>query len=142
MDREDLINRAQRVTAAWNSHDPTQIAVLFSPECTSRDSGMHGARHGREAVVARARLYLGAFADLDFRLSAVNVDGSIVFSRWLAVGTHTGPLNRIPATGRKMEIDGCTVHEFDPHGYIHAETIYWDQAQLLRDLGVLGAPEE
>jgi steroid delta-isomerase-like uncharacterized protein len=137
MERDELIRRAQRVNAAWNSHDPLNVAVLFSPECTTRENGQRPAQHGRQAIVRRAQTYFRAFVDFDTRLAAVNADGNVTFSRWIAVGTHTGPLGGIAPTGRRIEIEGCSVHEWDPHGYVQAETIYWDQAQMLRALGAI-----
>ena len=137
MEREDLIRRAQRVNAAWNTHDPLNVAVLFTPECTTRESGQRPAQHGRQAIVRRAQMYFRAFVDFDSRLAAVNADGSMCFSRWVAVGTHTGELHGLAPTGRRVEIEGCSVYEFDPNGYIQSETVYWDQGALLRELGAI-----
>ena len=58
---------------------------------------------------------------------------------WHAVGTHQEPYHGIPATGRRVEVDGCLVFSFGADGRIMSEISYWDVASLLRQLGLMPA---
>ena len=61
-----------------------------------------------------------------------------VVVRWRSSGTHNGPLAQIPATGRKASNHGCSVMELKKAKITHA-WVYFDNAHLLRQLGVLPA---
>lgn len=59
------------------------------------------------------------------------------FAAWNARSSG-GPLAQIPATGRKVTNRGCTVMEVK-NGKIGHAWVYFDNAHLLRQLGVLPA---
>ncbi len=54
--------------------------------------------------------------------------------RWSFVGTHEGPLDSLPATGRKVELDGISIHRIED-GRV-AET--WEASNTLLFLQQLG----
>ena len=53
----------------------------------------------------------------------------------VARGTHTGPLDGIPPTGRRAEVVGCNVVEIRD-GKIHRERDYYDTMALMQQLGL------
>jgi steroid delta-isomerase-like uncharacterized protein len=85
------------------------------------------------------KLYLTAFPDLHLDMEAILPAGeSHVVVRWRSSGTHKGPLANLPATGRKGSVHGCSVMEVKNQKIAHA-WVYFDNAHLLRQLGVLPA---
>jgi SnoaL-like polyketide cyclase len=52
-------------------------------------------------------------------------------------GTHTGTWQGITATGRSFEVPVCTVYTFGKENKLAGETVYFDSALLLRQLGVV-----
>jgi len=94
---------------------------------------------GHEGARQFFKLYLTAFPDLHLDVEAILPAGeSHVVVRWRSNGTHKGPLANIAATGRKGSVHGCTVMEVKNQKIAHA-WVYFDNAHLLRQLGVLPA---
>ena len=53
-------------------------------------------------------------------------------------GTHRGPFFGIPATGKKAKVRACVLWEFRGD-VLRSETVYYDLATVLSQLGVLDA---
>jgi hypothetical protein len=61
---------------------------------------------------------------------------------FLLRGTHLGPLRGLPPTGRAFECRMCALFLFGPDGdRIVGERVYFDQATILRQLGVAHDPQ-
>ena len=56
------------------------------------------------------------------------------------VGTHDGPLGPFPATGKEFALPLCELWHFDPSGRVVGGDLYYDQASLLTQLGLLPQP--
>jgi steroid delta-isomerase-like uncharacterized protein len=98
-----------------------------------------GCLKGREAFKGLVRTYREAMPD--FRMEVVQQwsEGDTVITRWRASGTQTGALMGIAPTGKRPRpIDGVTLTKF-VEGRIVEDWAVWDQAGLLRELGVLPA---
>ena len=61
-----------------------------------------------------------------------------VVVRWTGSGTHTGELNGIPPTGKKIRVDAITVHRM-AGGKIAETWEVWDTLGFLQQLGVVPA---
>jgi steroid delta-isomerase-like uncharacterized protein len=85
--------------------------------------------------------FLPAFPDLHFEAKRTLVDGDCVVIEWVASGTHEGTLTSasgatIPPTHRQGSVSGVllsTIHD----GKIARERTYWDQVEVLQQLGVM-----
>jgi steroid delta-isomerase-like uncharacterized protein len=55
-------------------------------------------------------------------------------------GTHDGPLGPFPATGRSFTLPLCELWHFDPSGRVVGGDLYYDQASLLTQVGLLPQP--
>jgi predicted ester cyclase len=75
--------------------------------------------------------------DLDIEQMLPAGDSYVVI-RWRSKGTHRGPLANIPATGKSATNHGCTVMELN-NAKVSRAWVYFDNAHLLRQLGVLPA---
>ena len=49
-------------------------------------------------------------------------------------GVHTGTWQALPASGRRFEVEVCTVYQFDDAGMLASEHVYFDVAWLARQL--------
>jgi steroid delta-isomerase-like uncharacterized protein len=61
-----------------------------------------------------------------------------VVVRWTGSGTHTGEINGIPPTGKKIEVDAITIHQMRD-GKIAETWEVWDTLGFLQQLGVVPA---
>jgi ketosteroid isomerase-like protein len=98
----------------------------------------------REALVADMRGRKGAFSDVDLALDAVDALGDKLIAEWRLAATHSGALEldedfQLEATGRRVELRGVLIAEFDGDR-ISRFRQYWDEVALLEGLGLL--PED
>lgn len=91
---------------------------------------------GREAIMARKNVGFTAIPDLKFHVSNRVVHGQQVTVEWLARGTHTGDFPNLPASGRPFSIHGVTVVVRNKEGKIVRESIYFDMAEVHRQLSL------
>jgi steroid delta-isomerase-like uncharacterized protein len=95
---------------------------------------------GPDQVAGFVGAFMDAFPDLKHELVEIlEGDGNVVVEL-VAHGTHTGPLRgaqgEVPPTGNRMALHACNVqHHRD--GQITRATIYFDQMELLGQLGLL-----
>jgi predicted ester cyclase len=66
--------------------------------------------------------------------------GDTVVYTWTGVGTHDGPLatpaGQVPPTGRRGRIEGVLISTVK-NGKIVREETYWNQIDLLAQLGLM-----
>ena len=68
--------------------------------------------------------------------------GDTVVARFTCRGTHDGPLGPFPATGKQFTLPLCELWHFDPDGQVVGGDLYYDQASLLTQLGLLPQPSD
>lgn len=97
---------------------------------------------GPEAVARRYRGLWSALPDLSVRLRRVlSVDTDLAVTEHTLSGTHLGSLFGVPPTGQRVEVDTVVVWEFRGN-QIRGETVYFDLATMLRQVGYLHLPVE
>lgn len=95
---------------------------------------------GPEAVARRYRGLWAAFPDLQVRLRrVVAIEGERAVTEHTLSGTHGGPLFGVPPTGRAVRVETVVIWEF-AGGRIRGETVYFDLATMLREVGALTLP--
>ena len=134
---DNNIQIAREIFAAWNAHDLAAFVKKLDTKTTWESDAFPAPFSGHEGARQFLKLYLTAFPDLHLDIEQILPAGdSHVLVRWRSSGTHQGPLAQIPATGRKASNHGCTVMEVKNGKTSHA-WVYFDNAHLLRQLGVL-----
>jgi steroid delta-isomerase-like uncharacterized protein len=66
--------------------------------------------------------------------------GDTVLCTFSVVGTHDGSLGPFPATGNRFALPLCEMWHFDANGRVVGGDLYYDQATLLTQLGLLPQP--
>jgi steroid delta-isomerase-like uncharacterized protein len=95
---------------------------------------------GPEAVARRYRGLWATFPDLQVRLRrVVAIDGELAVTEHTLSGTHLGPLFGVAPTGRRVQVDTAVIWEFAGQR-IRGETVYFDLATMLRQVGALALP--
>ena len=74
-----------------------------------------------------------AFADQRNRVNAVHQADDVVIVEFDLMGTHTGPLRGVPATGRAFSCPMAALFFFEGEGIV-CERVYFDSATILRQL--------
>jgi steroid delta-isomerase-like uncharacterized protein len=78
---------------------------------------------------------LSAFPDLRFTVEDQIVAGDKVATRWIAEGTNSGPFGTVPATGRRVRINGLILDRV-AGGKVVERWEQWDQGGLMQQLGL------
>jgi steroid delta-isomerase-like uncharacterized protein len=66
--------------------------------------------------------------------------GQTVVCTFTVVGTHDGPLGPFPATGNEFALPLCEMWHFDSSGQVLGGDLYYDQASLLTQVGLMPQP--
>jgi steroid delta-isomerase-like uncharacterized protein len=108
--------------------------------------------HPRYELVATGEVYDGeqqvrgyyassrtAFPDQRNELTALHHADDAVVVEFVLLGTHLGPLQGLPPTGRAFRCSMTAFFVFDGERLI-GERVYFDQATILRQLGLARDP--
>ncbi|WP_024794009.1 ester cyclase [Tomitella biformata] len=75
-----------------------------------------------------------AFPDQDHEIIALRHSADAVIVEFWLLGTHLGPLGKIPATGGKHRTRMTAYFIFDEHENLVTERIYFDQLTILKQV--------
>jgi steroid delta-isomerase-like uncharacterized protein len=127
---------------AFNAHDAERIRALYAEDAVFTAPGEVELK-GPDAITEYAMSWLRAFPDARISVQLTLEDGSSVAERITFEGTHTdtlaGPDGDIPATHRRLSGRGLEVFRIEG-GKIAEEHLYFDQVQVLTQLGLMPAP--
>jgi steroid delta-isomerase-like uncharacterized protein len=109
------------------------IEELIAPTFVSQSESMPAA--GVEGFKQVVEMFRIAFPDIHLDVSHYVADGDYVVT-WATVnGTHKGPLEGIPPTGKSVSVLDVDMWRVE-NGRITESWAHFDQAGLLRQLGV------
>ena len=80
--------------------------------------------------------YLTGFSDITFTIKDVFRMGNKLVKHWNFKGTHTGLFFGIPATNKKVDIDGVTLVRME-NGKIAEERDFFDNLEFMQQLGII-----
>ena len=131
----DAATIQREMFAAVEGRDFDRLRELVHPDYTyTGGDGVEQA--GADAALAVAELYTTAFPDLRFEIRASHAPSpDVAILELVAHGTHAGPLNGVPPTGRVAEVVACNVIE-TRDGKILREREYFDTGSLMQQLGL------
>jgi steroid delta-isomerase-like uncharacterized protein len=95
---------------------------------------------GAEAVAAYYEETRAAFPDQRNRVIAIHHGDDAVVMELELTGTHKGSFRGLPPTGRSFSCRMAALFDFEEDRLI-AERVYFDQATILRQLGVAHDPQ-
>ena len=114
--------------ASWSAHDLERLLLLFTADVVYEDVPMGAVNRGVTELRAFAEQILARLPDITFELQSSFTDGSRGGAEWVMRGT------RDPATGKRVEVRGVSVFEFDGDK-VRRCSDYWDMATYLKQLG-------
>ena len=129
------VERIQQAMKAWGRQDMETYRTLYH-----QDAVLHGLAPqpiNVESAVASYRAFFAGFPDLRFETLDTVADGEKVAVHFQITGTHTGEFQGIPATGRRMNVQGITILRFRD-GKVSERWNQLDQMGLFQQLGVMG----
>jgi steroid delta-isomerase-like uncharacterized protein len=122
----------------WNQGNLAVLDELLAPQFVEY-TAPPGLPPGPAGLKAFVQMYRAAFPDAHLTIEDLLADGDKVVSRWTGTGTHLGPLFGIPATGKKMSVEGIGIHRYSEGKIIESWNVF-DQLSMLQQLGVIPPP--
>ena len=122
----------------WNQRKLDVVDELISPSHALLDPITSGSQAGPELYKRRVVELTTAFPDLSFTVEDTIAEGEKLVVSWIFSGTHQGEFMEIPATGKKISVEGITIHHIR-NGKILDSYARWDALGLMRQLGVIPA---
>jgi steroid delta-isomerase-like uncharacterized protein len=126
---------------AENAHDLDAIMSTFG-DSADYDDGPWSEHHaGHDAVRSYYAELMRSVPDLKIDVQRENVSQDAVILEVVIRGTHAGPWRGLPGTGRPIAVPLCAIYAFDDRDRLASESIYYDRATVLRQLGVFHEPQ-
>ena len=124
----------------WNTGDLDAVDDLLAERYeVHSDPGdpWDGKTLTREEFKHRLTVSRSPFPDLNFEIEEMVPSASHVAVSWIMRGTNTAPLGeRLPATGRPIEVRGITIYHF-ADGRITGHCQVTDRLAVMMQLGLL-----
>lgn len=80
--------------------------------------------------------FVAGFSDRSFTIKEIFADGDKLVKYWQFKGKHTGTFFGIPATGKDVDVIGCTIVKMKD-GKIAEEQDFMDNLEFMRQLGIV-----
>ncbi len=116
----------------------------IADELHSEDVVSHGQDEddlGREAWKRRQAQFINAFSDMGWTIDSMHADGDFSAVRYTFTGTHTGQLEGIQPTGKRITVGGMTVMRASG-GKVVEIWANLDRPSLARQLGLSAGPAD
>ena len=127
------------IDSCWNGQNVDAFEGLSTDDFTRNLNGISVAKNQIE-MEAHMKVYFTAFPDLEVSLEEAEVKGNKVFLLWQSTGTNTGVFGEVAATGKKVKINGLSHLYFDDAGRLYREDVYYNELDLLQQLGYTLTP--
>jgi predicted ester cyclase len=131
----DYLERQRVWVEGLNSGDLSSAEEAFAPDCVIHITGSPVPELNLEGFTQMTAGFLAAFPDMRFTPADIIVAGDKAARRWTAEGTNTGPLGDIPATGKRVWIEGVLLDRI-ANGKVVERWEQWDQLGMLKQLGL------
>jgi len=122
----------------WNKRRLELVDEIFSPSHALHDPNLTGSGVGPEAYRRQVTRFISAFPDLRFIIEDFFGENEKLAVVWTISGTHKGEFMGIPATDKKVSIDGITIIH-TVNAKIMDSYVSWDVWGLMHQLGVVPA---
>lgn len=121
------------IEEGWNEKNPAAFDGLFADDFVSHTP--NGDFNGTDGYKQLYHTYVTAFPDCHFTIDDLVADEHTVSLTYTFSGTNTGPLQDVPATGKRVSLQGVSVSRIE-NGKSVKETVVWDGLGLLQQLGL------
>jgi steroid delta-isomerase-like uncharacterized protein len=134
------IRTVQEHVRLENLHDLDGIMHTYGAVARYHDEPWGDHRISREAVRQYYEELLSAVTALLIEPQQQYATNEAIILEAVVSGMHTGPWRGLPGTGRRIQFTLCAIYTFDEADKLEAETIYYDRATVLAQLGLFHEP--
>ena len=133
----DPAERARQTFADLDRHDLSRADEYWGPDTIDHFLPV-GVYQGTEAIRRYFEELFAACPDFRIEVERIVAEGATSVVQWHATGTFNGaPFLGIEPTGRRTDMRGVDIIDWDDDGRIKHNTIYYDGAEFARQVGML-----
>ncbi len=136
MENKTIVRRLYE--EVWNQRKLGVVDELLSASHALQDPNRPGSQVGPELYKRRVAELIRGFPDLRFTIEDTIAEGEKFVACWMFSGTHQGEFMEVRATGKKISVEGITIHHIK-NGKILDSCTQWDALGLMRQLGAIPA---
>ena len=122
----------------WNKRRLELVDEIISPSHALHDPNLTDSSVGPDAYRRQVSRFIVGIPDLRFTIEDIVDEKEKVAVAWTISGTHTGEFMGIPATNKKVYVEGITINHI-VDGKIMDSYISWDTFGMMQQLGVVSA---
>jgi len=122
------------VENAWNNKNMDSLRSVSVENFIRHLNGIQVASNLNE-MEANMKIFFNGFPDLKVSIESSTIKDNQLFAHWNFKGTNTGIFGEAPATGKSIIVGGYSELSFDTEGKIMQEDVYYNELQLLQQLG-------
>jgi steroid delta-isomerase-like uncharacterized protein len=134
----DPVQAVRDEIADLSRQDLEAVLAFYTEDVYFEDVSMPAPCLGKAAMREFMADFYRAFPDLRIEIRNVIGSGSLVAAEYDLLGTHLGQFMGQPPTGRTFRIPVVSIYEHDG-SLLTRETVYYDSASLLTQLGIASA---
>src|SRR5690242_13205012 len=124
----------------WEKRDFDGVMKFMSDTGSVSDHPRGAVIKDRSEIRAWFAAWAEACPDSTAGVTVASSSDSVAVTQGQYVGTNTGPLGPLAATGRSVSMPFANVLRFDGDGRVLEFAAYYDQLTLLTQLGHIAAP--
>ena len=118
-----------------NRGDVSAAEEVFAADCVIHINGSPDPNLDVAGFKQMVAGLLAAFPGLRFTIEDQVAAENKVATRWVAEGTNSAPFGTVPATGRRVRVDGLILDRV-ADGKVVERWEQWDQAGMMQQLGL------
>ena len=122
----------------WNERKLEVVNELISSSHALQGPNIFGSSIGPEAYKRQVSRFLEGYPDLCWTIENTIAEEDKVVACWTISGTHKGDFMGVPATNKKISVDGMTIHHI-AGGKIMDSHSNWDTLGMMQQLGAVPA---
>jgi predicted ester cyclase len=111
-----------------------KIVGDYSPDAVVNDPLFGAPLVGMAAIAVHKTAEMVAISNVSLNVLSRAIIGDQLLSTWEMTGTHDGPFYGYAPTGAQIKLSGTTVQTRGRDGKITNETLYYDAADMQRQL--------
>jgi steroid delta-isomerase-like uncharacterized protein len=129
------------IEECWNQGNLNKASELLVDQVRFHDPVFPGLCPGIQNIKSHIELCRKAFPDLKFAIDDTIAERDEVVVHWTAAGTQKGAFLGMPATNRKVSLEGTSIYRLKD-SKITEEHANWNLATMMAQLGVVEIPME
>ena len=129
------------VEECWNQGNLSKVSELLADHVRFHDPVFPNMSPGVQTIKNHIEQCRKAFPDLKFTTDDTIAERDEVVVHWTARGTHKGVFLGIPATNRKITVDGTSIYKLEGSKIAESHA-NWNLATMMTQLGVREVPKE